>query len=228
MQKLLTTLLLSKIFDIEIFNSQNIFELLVKFVFNFVVVFLIIRYFYYPKNKRIDYIFTFFLFSTIIFLLCFMLAKVNFQIGFAFGLFAIFGLIRYRTNSISISDMTFLFVIIGISIINSLKSTEISISEIVLANIIILCVLSIFKIKNLFKNEICKKVTYDKIELIKSHNHKLLIADLQVRTGIKISRISIEKINFSNDSAQILIYYFVSENPNMDSENSNFDNEKND
>jgi len=118
MQILMSHLLLTKIFDKELFNSQNFLELLIRFVFNFIVIFVIIKYFYYSKHKRSDFVFTYFLFSTIIFFLCYLLGKVNFQIGFALGLFAIFGLIRYRTSSISVREMTFLFVIIGISMIN--------------------------------------------------------------------------------------------------------------
>src|SRR3972149_8363942 len=104
------------IFGLEFINVPDFLELIIRFVFNMAVTVIIVRYLYYPAVKRKDYLFTYILISGVIFLLCFLLENVKLQIGFALGLFAIFGIIRYRTNPIPIKEMTYLFVIIGISV----------------------------------------------------------------------------------------------------------------
>lgn len=213
----------------HIIDIKSITELLIRFAINFIVIFLIIRFFYYPKYKRTDFIFTYFMFSTIIFLLCYLLVKIEVQIGFALGLFAIFSIIRYRTSSISITELGFLFVTIGISIINALQIVEISLVEIFFANIIILAVLFFLKISKLFDSELSKKITYKNTELINVKNRLLLINELQEKTGIKINRITIDKINFINNTAKITIFFLISENQVLDNETTyNEDDEDDD
>jgi len=198
----------TKVFGIEIIDYSDLLELLVRFAFNFIATTVIIRYLYYTTTKRKDYLFTYILLSTTIFLLIFMLESVKMKIGFALGLFAIFGIIRYRTNPIPIKEMTYLFVVIGLSVINAMSSKKISYAELLLVNIIIISIIYLLEKVWLLKHESSKVILFEKIELIKPEKHQELIADLEERTGIKISRIEIGKINFLKDTARVKIFYF--------------------
>ena len=132
--------------------------------------------------------------------------------GFALGLFAVFGILRYRTNPMPIKEMTYLFVVIGISIINSLTNKKVSYAEVLFTNIAIVLVIYGLEKVWLLRHESCKLVTYEKIDLIKPEKHNELMADLQERTGLKINRIEIGKIDFLRDTARIMIYYYSDEN----------------
>jgi len=204
-----------KLYGISLINPIGLAELFVRFGFNVLVSTVIIRYLYYPTTKRKDYLFTFVMLSTTIFLLIFMLESVKMKIGFALGLFAIFGIIRYRTNPIPIKEMTYLFVVITIAVINGMTSKKISYAELITTNLIIVFVVFIIEKLLLLKHETSKRITYEKIELIKPEKRKELIADLEDRTGIKISRVEIGRINFLQDTARVKIFFYESEQQNF-------------
>ena len=212
MTAMILSLVGAKFFGIELINYTGALELLLRFVFNFIATTVIIRYLYYPTTRRKDYLFTFIMLSTTIFLLIFMLESVKMKIGFALGLFAIFGIIRYRTNPIPIKEMTYIFVVIGLSVMNAMSSKKISYAEVVLVNSIVIAVIFTLEKIWLLKHESKKTIVYEKIDLIKPENHNLLKADLEERTGIKITRIEVGKIDFLKDTARLKIYYFQSEN----------------
>lgn len=183
-------------------------DLLLRFFLNSISLFLLVRLLYYPITRRKDYLFTYILIGTVIFLLCYLLANVQLQMGFALGLFAIFGIIRYRTDAISIKEMTYLFIVIGISVINALFNHKIQVFELLFSNfIIVLLTFCMEKIKVL-KHESSKIILYEKIDLIKPQNSALLIEDLKQRTGINITRFEVGRIDFMRDTALIKIYYF--------------------
>jgi hypothetical protein len=196
---------------IELINWANLLELVGRFALNLVVILILVRWFYFSRTRRKDFLFTYILISSIVFLLCFLLQNVILQIGFALGLFAIFGIIRYRTQSIPIKEMTYLFLIIGISVINALANTA-SISEIVLTNLIIIFITYGLEKKWLLRHESSKSIIYEKINLIKPEHHNELIDDLQLRTGIsKISRIEIGEVDFLKDVCHIMIFFETSD-----------------
>jgi hypothetical protein len=201
-----------ELFNIKLINFQDLGELFFRFLFNLVVVFLITRLIYYPVRKRKDYMFTYILISTVIFLLCFLLDNVKMEIGFALGLFAIFGIIRYRTQQIPIKEMTYLFLIIGISVINALSNKKISYAELALTNLLLFIVSFALERFMLLRHESSKSINYEKIELIKPENRDKLIRDLEERTGLTINRVEVGKIDFLKDSARVNIYYFESSN----------------
>jgi len=139
--------------------------------------------------------------------MCYLLESVKLQLGFALGLFAVFGIIRYRTLSIPIKEMTYLFVVIGLSVINALSNKKISYAELLFANIIIFAITYFIEsIKNI-ANESYAVVLYEKIELVNPDRKDELIADLEARLGMKISRISITNVNYQKDTAKILVYF---------------------
>lgn len=197
-----------EIFGIKLIDSEDFFELLIRFGFNMLMIFVIVRLLYYPKARRKDYLFTYNLISTIIFLLCFLLDNVKLEIGFALGLFAIFGIIRYRTNPIPIKEMTYLFLVIGISVINALANKKVSYAELLFTNFIILLVTFLLEHVSLVKHESTKTIEYERIDLITKDKREELIRDLETRTGIKLNRVEIGRINFLRDTVKLKIYYF--------------------
>lgn len=192
--------------DIPLFDD-DFYKMLFRFCINLITTTIIIKYLYYKKTKKKDYLFTYYMISIIVFFLCFTLKKYELDIGMALGLFAIFGIIRYRTDAIEIKDMTFLFVVIGMSVINSLANKKMSYAEIIAANTIIISAIAFMESLRIFGNEISKKIIYEKIENIKPENYTLLKNDLEHRMGFNISRIIINDVNFLKDTALITIYY---------------------
>jgi hypothetical protein len=200
-----------EIFGTDFFDKSDFFELLVKAVFNFLVIGYIVRYLYYPATKNKDYLFTYLLISITVFFLCFLLENVKLQLGFALGLFAIFGIIRYRTDPIPIKEMTYLFIVIGVSVINALANKKISHSELLFTNFIVVAVTFGLEKIWLLKHETRKTITYEKIDLIRPDRREELVADLKERTGLDITRVDIRKIDFLRDTAQIRIFFFEDE-----------------
>jgi len=191
-----------------IFDSEDFWKLITKTVFNLFIITIIVRYIYYPVTKNKDYLFTYFLISLTVFLLCVLLDSVKLQLGFALGLFAIFGIIRYRTDPIPIKEMTYLFLVIGISVVNALSNKKISHAELVFANLLIVFVTYGMERIWLLKAEIRKNITYEKIELIVPERRDELIADLKERIGIDVIRVEVRRIDFLKDTANLRIFYY--------------------
>ena len=147
------------------------------------------------------------LISTAIFLLCYLLANVHLDLAFALGLFAIFGIIRYRTDAIPIKEMTYLFVIIGLAVMNALVA-GISIAEIALANVVLIGLAYGLEKVWLLRHESRKIILYERIDLVKAGNRVALKKDLEERTGIKINRVEVGRIDFLRDTALIKIFFF--------------------
>lgn len=201
--------------SIKFINVKDFTELLIRLMFNLAMLVLIAKGLYYSKTKRKDFLFSFIMMGMIIFLLCITLNNVKLQMGFAFGLFAIFGIMRYRTDGIPIKEMTYLFVIIAVSVINSLVSKKISYAELLLANFVIVAVLFFLERVWLLRHESVKRVVYEKINLITPDKNKEMIADLEARLGLKISRVEINKVDFLRDIAIVFVYYFEQDQINM-------------
>lgn len=195
---------------LELFNAPDFFELVIRFTLNLAVILLLVRWLYFSVSRRKDYLFTYTLISCIVFLLCFLLESVKLQIGFALGLFAIFGIIRYRTRSMPIKEMTYLFLIIGVSVINALASKKTSFAEILFTNAVIVLITYGLEKVWLLKSVAAKRITYEKIDLIKPENYNLLVADLTARTGlVNIQKVEIGEINFLKDTCKLTVYFEV-------------------
>lgn len=189
--------------------SEDAYVLLLRLLVNMTFLTILIRYLYYPKTKRKDYLFTYYLIGTITFFLCFGLKKLDIDTGMGLGLFAIFGIIRYRTDAIEIKEMTYLFLIIGVSVVNSLASNNISIAEMAIINVTV--VLLTFGLENLWlvKHETRKTINYERIDLIVPEKYDIMKEDIEKRTGIAINRFEIGKIDFLTDTALVRIYYYA-------------------
>jgi hypothetical protein len=191
--------------------SEDFYGLLIRLGINLFFLTILIRVLYYTKTRRKDYLFTYYLIGTITFFLCFGLMQMDIDTGMGLGLFAIFGIIRYRTDAIEIKEMTYLFMIIGISVINALASNELSISEVGVINLSVVLLTYILENVVLMKHETRKTINYERIDLIKPENQDLLKADLEKRTGLTINRVEVGKIDFLNDTAMVRIYYYADE-----------------
>ena len=196
-----------ELFGIDIYDSKDLIKLLFKFSIDLFFLFLIVRVIYYRTKDEKDYVFTFFMFNILTFFICFLLRKVPMEMGFALGLFAVFGILRYRTEAIPIRQMTYLFIVIGLSMINSLANKSISWMEILLANSIITIITYLIDRVWFSTIEQTKSILYEKIDLIKPENEQNLIEDLKLRTGLNVTSVKIEKVDFLRDTAQITIYY---------------------
>jgi hypothetical protein len=197
----------NKDLNFQLFSNDAI-VLLVRLAVNMTFLTILIRYLYYPKTKRKDYLFTYYLIGTITFFLCFGLKKLDIDTGMGLGLFAIFGIIRYRTDAIEIKEMTYLFLIIGISVVNSLASNQISLAEMAIINLSV--VFLTYGLENLWlvKHETRKTINYERIDLIVPDKYEEMKADLEKRTGLTLNRFEVGKIDFLSDTAQVRIFYY--------------------
>jgi hypothetical protein len=186
-------------------NEMNTF--LLGFAFNFVVALLIVRWIYYPSTHNKAYVFTFLAFNTVIYFVLSFMAKIEIGIGVGFGLFAIFSILRYRTDPIPIREMTYLFVISALPLVNAAGSDAAVWPQLILANLVVIAILWVLEKEWGFHYEASKQVIYEKIELIHPQRRSELIADLEARTGLKIKRVMIGKVDFLHDVANLKIYY---------------------
>ncbi len=168
-------------------------------------VFLIIGLVYYPNYKKLDTIFTFILFNVVIFLLTFVLNKVKISMGAAFGLFAVFSMLRYRTAGIGMKDMTYLFIFIAIGLISGI---QLEYHELAIIVGIIFVIILLFDTKLILRKESSNVLRYERIEMIKPEKQAELIEELRQRTGLNIHRITINEIDFLKDTAMITYYYY--------------------
>lgn len=194
-----------------IFDSEDMLKLLFRFGINFLFITILIRYIYYRKTSNKDYLFTYYSISIISFMICFALKKLEINTGMGLGLFAIFGIIRYRTDTVRIREMSYLFIAIGLSVINALAGKQISLGELLFINISVTLVVLGLEYWWLMKQEAVKSIVYEKIENIKPENYQAMLEDLQARTGLKIKRAEVGKIDFLKDTAQVKIYYMPHE-----------------
>ena len=194
-----------ELYGIDLFDLEDFSKLLFKFGINFIFLIIIVRLIYYRVKDDKDYVFTYIMFNILTFFICFLLRKVPMEMGFALGLFAVFGILRYRTEAIPIRQMTYLFIVI--SMINALSNKSVSIFEVLFTNGLI--TLITYLIDRLWFQTIEEKknIVYEKIELIKPENKQELIKDLKERTGLPIHEVKVEKIDFLRDTAAVTIYY---------------------
>lgn len=195
-----------------VLQSGSIYEFLIRLGLNAVAIFIIIRMIYYPIHKNKDFLFTFFLFNIINFLICFLLSSAKLKLGFAFGLFAIFSILRYRTVTVPVREMGYFFISVSIGIINALVSMENYLVQLFISNgLIVLLTYVLDKMINL-RHENVKEIVYERIDLIHPDKREEMIADLNQRTGLNIHRVELLRIDFLRDVARIQAFYFSNKN----------------
>ena len=188
--------------------SSDLINLMIRFGFNLSIAFIIIKLIY-QRNRanNLDFVFTYFMFNSLIFFFAFLLSSITINMGFAFGLFAVFAILRYRTDPIPIKEMTYLFIVITIGVINALSSAEVSYAELLFTNVALVGLT--YFLETYWRKNLLVRITieYEKIENIKPENHDTLLADLKERTGLNIQSFEFRRMNFLRDTARIRIYY---------------------
>ena len=192
--------------DFRWFDAAGVTEMLIRFGFFLMVLFIIVYFLYYRKTHRRDYFFTLVLLSVSIFFLIYLLGSVKVKIGFALGLFAIFGVLRYRTETIPVREMSYMFGVISLSVINALADS-LSFVELLLPNLAITLLIWFFEACVLRRNLASKLILYDRIELITPERREELLEDLKKRTGLNITKVTVGSIDFLKDTAVIKIDY---------------------
>lgn len=192
-------------------NGKDILNLAdfgVRSGINIIALALLVSLIYYPKHKNKDFIFTFVIFNIINFMICYLLGSAKIKIGFAFGLFAIFSIIRYRTILVSIKDMGYFFICVALGMLNSLASVKDNYTMLLICNVVILILTFSLERLDFLKNENSKDIIYDRINLIKPQSRTELIQDLTERTGLPIHRVEIVSLDYLKDIASIKAYYY--------------------
>ena len=191
-------------------DTQSLLHLLMRFAFNLIVTWIIARYCYYVKSQRRDYVLTYMLFGAAMFLLIILMESVSIQIGMTLGLFAIFGVIRYRTETVPIREMTYLFIFICVAVINGL-ALNISYVELIVANLLLLLLIWTVEGRRLLRHTSAKLVIYEKINLITPDKREEMIADLEERLGHKVNKVEVGHVDFLRDVAFVKVYYELPE-----------------
>ena len=186
--------------------KNEIVNLILRFSFNFSIAFVIVKLIYQRNNNKNDFIFTYFMFNSLIFFFAYLLGSITINMGFAFGLFAVFAILRYRTDPIPIKEMTYLFIVITIGVINALSGSTVSFISLLFTNAMIVTLT--YFLENYWQNNLLIKRTieYENIENIKPENHLDLLEDLKTRTGFNIKYFEIQTISYLRDTAKIKIF----------------------
>lgn len=192
--------------DTPMVDLPSLSMMILRFVLNTFFVFILIQFFYYRKSRRVDYYFTFILISISIFFLIYLLGSVKIKVGMALGLFAIFGIIRYRTETVPVREMTYLFVIISLSVINAIAQ-NLSYAELLATNIIYISSVWVVESFRGLKHVSSKLILYDRVDNLHPQQRKELIEDLKDRTGLKILKVEVGAINFMQDTVMLKIFY---------------------
>lgn len=195
-----------EVLDVPLFDGPSLWRMLILFGVNMLVCWIITHFFYYRKSRRRDYYFTYMLFSMAIFFILYQLQNMKVEVGIVLGLFGIFSMIRYRTEQLPIREMTYLFVLIGISIINGAGMAT-SYVSFVAVNVIFILLVWILEAVGMSNRNAQKIITYEKIELVKPDRREELLADLHQRTGLEIVKVQVGSIDFLKDTALLKVTY---------------------
>jgi hypothetical protein len=196
----------TRLFGIKLFDS-DFWELLMRLALNLSCSYFIILKVYRATRKESDYLFTFMVFSPMVFFITHLFSSVDLSIGFAFGLFAVFSILRYRTTQVHVKEMTYMFIIIALAVLNAIANNKISYTELLFSNLFIVA-LTIWLERRTAKNTTkTKTVHYDKIELIAANKQTELNSDLSNRLGIKVERTEIIEADFVEGKAKLRVYF---------------------
>jgi len=182
-------------------------EMLVRFTFNLIIAYVIIKLIYHRDHKGNDFVFTYFMFNSLIFFFAYILGNLDVNIAFGFGLFAVFAILRYRTDPIPIKEMTYLFIVITIGVINALSANNVAFSEVLFANaaiVVLTYLLERYWVNNLLKS---KAIVYGELDKISPEKNQELIDELSEKTGLSLLRAKVGRVNFKSNRVNIRVYY---------------------
>lgn len=200
-----------KIFGIKVYDP-DFWELVLRLSLNTIVTYTIIWFIYSPTRKDREFIFTFMVLSPIMFFIINLFLNKNLDVGFAFGLFAIFSILRYRTTQIPVKEITYMFIVIALAVINAMATKKVSYAELLFTNAFIMFIIFMLERQWNLGDNSYQTIYYEKIENIKPENKDLLLKDLEDRTGRKVERYEIVSSDFMRDMAKLRVY-FIFEKP---------------
>ncbi len=193
--------------QIVLVNWPDFISLAVRFTLNLIPAILIVRYIYFSRYHRTEYMFTYLLFNILIFFICSFLQNAKLSIGFGFGLFAVFGIIRYRTMTVSIREMTYLFIVIALALLNALADIHIGLLTILLTNIIIVAATYILERQFLLETSVMKVLAYERLDLLTQANYPALLKDLRQKTGLDVRKVTLQEVDALQKTATLKVVY---------------------
>jgi len=214
MEALILETTVKSLFGLDAFSSTEFWPTVLRFFYNFGIILFIARVVYFRVSHRADYFFTYLLVSSIVFIICNLLDAATFQIGFALGLFAVFGIIRYRTAPIPIREMTYLFIVIGISVKNALITSDMGLFRALFADSII--ILIAWSAQGfLVRNKLIRKtIMYNNMDLLKPDRYEELLQDLSAMSGFPIEKAQVGRVDYIKRNARLRIYFYERNAPN--------------
>lgn len=190
-----------------LFDWVDLVKLLSRLALDLIFVSVIIRLVYYRRYKNRDYVFTYYLFNVITLLMCLLLRKIQTELGLALALFGVFGILRYRTEQIRIRDLTYLFIVIGLGLLNGVANKTISDAELLAVNIVIVSMTALLELRPWKNSERSMTMFYDRIEMLQPGNEAQLLADIRSRTGLAVARVEVNQVDFLRDAAEITVFH---------------------
>ena len=199
---------MSEIFGSDVFmNGPELVRLLARLLLDLVCATVVIRLIYHRLYRNREYVFTYYLFNVITFCLCLVLRKVPTQMGLALALFGVFGILRYRTEQIRIRDLTYLFIVIGIGVLNAFGDTTVSVAELLTVNAVIIGLIALLELRTPREVEQSTVMLYDQLDFLRPGNESKLLEDIAARTGLRVARAEVLRFDLLRDAAEIEITY---------------------
>ncbi|MBK8482404.1 MAG: DUF4956 domain-containing protein [Proteobacteria bacterium] len=197
---------MAELFGMEhIFDATDFSRLVVRMAFNLFFVWLVIRLVYLRLHARRDFAFSCVMLNIITFAICVLLRKVPVDLGFALGLFAVFGVLRYRTEAIAVRDLTYLFIVLGLAILNAVANKKVSVAELAFINSAIVGLTAVLEYLPFSTKADSRLVVFDKLELLQPGREDELRADLRDRLGIDLLDYRVNSIDLLRDTAELLV-----------------------
>ena len=197
----------------ELFGTEQIVDwgdfakLVSRFSMDLAFATVVIFFVYYRLYRNREFVFTYYVFNIITFSLCVLLRKVPMELGFALGLFAVFGILRYRTEEIRMRDLTYLFIVIGLGILNAVANKKVSLIELVTVNVVIVGITAGLELHSSNQRNGSTPMLYDNLSLLRPGERAALLADLSARTGFEVVRVQVHRIDLLRDAAEITVFY---------------------
>lgn len=198
---------MTELFGTETFFDGDWYKLVARLALDLGITSLVVLWVYYRTYKHREFVFTYFVFNVITFTMCVLLRKVPMELGFALGLFAVFGILRYRTEEIRMRDLTYMFIVIGIGIINAVANKKISVMELLTVDAAIVGVTALFELAPANKTHGATPMLYDNIPLLEPGREDELHADMSRRTGLNVIRVQVHRIDMLRDAAEVTVFF---------------------
>jgi hypothetical protein len=189
------------------FDRDDWLKLMCRLGVNMVFMSIVVGFVFWRLYKNREHVFTLFVFNLMTFSICMLLRKVPVDLGFALGLFAVFGILRYRTEPVRIKDLTYMFIVIGLGIVNGIANKKISGAELLTVNALISCTAVFIELIPTDKRERSIPMLYDNLALLAPGKQTELVADLTTRTGLVVKRVELVRYDLVRDSAELMIIY---------------------